>query len=117
MGTLHTPIESKGRFPDQGKSKWHSLGRTDPAHIPPGNSIIYEKCQKKLAGLNDTMTKKGYNAVLDKHDNKHPYYIQLLEIRGTMLGRVLKLLDQINSENQAAAMAVDACQKNPESCR
>lgn len=73
--------------------------------------------KNQLAGLNDTMTKKGYNAVLDKHDNKHPYYMQLLEMRGTMLDRVLKVLDQINSGNQAAAMAVDAWQKNPESCR
>jgi len=82
-------------------------------HVPAFAAAV----KKVLKKLDDAISAKGYGSVIEKNETSHPYYIQLLEIRGIMLDRVLQVYTQVNSSNIAAAMTVDACKKYPESCK
>lgn len=78
---------------------------------------LIKKERVVITRMNDILISRGYNAVLDKGDASHPYYIQLLEIRGLMFDRMLKLNQMVHGANFGAATLRDYCKKNPADCK
>ncbi|OQP61770.1 hypothetical protein A3860_31400 [Niastella vici] len=56
--------------------------------ILPG---FVKKAKGVIGGMNEYLNKKGYNAVLNKQDKTHKYYIQLLEVRGLWLEKIREI--------------------------
>lgn len=73
--------------------------------------------KSQLKKLDDLLTAKGYNTIIDKKDSTHPNYVQLLEVRGLMLDRLLQLLLQTDGVNGMAAGTVDICRTYPDACK
>lgn len=75
------------------------------------------KVKQVLVETNTYMNKRGYNTVLDNHDNSNKYYIQLLEVRGLMYDRIQKVLQQVTATWTYTADMVDICKRHPDSCK
>jgi hypothetical protein len=75
------------------------------------------KVRKELMTLQALMMRKGYSKELAKGNAAFKYYVQLLEVRGLMLDRILQLNRQVASANNMIGELVDYCRKSPESCQ
>jgi hypothetical protein len=73
--------------------------------------------KKSMAGIQKLLDDKGYNKQLIEQNTAHPYYIQLLEVRGLFFDRLLKLTEQIEGIQRSVASQVDICKKSPELCK
>ena len=62
-----------------------------------------EQCKK----LNKMMIAKGYDKVLASGNDANKYFVQLLEVRGTLLNWLVELNKQVDIANQMAAMFVN----------
>jgi hypothetical protein len=82
-------------------------------HLP----VFIKKLRRLISQVTTYMDKKGYHAVLVNHQAGHPYYIQLLEVRGLLLSRLRDLNKMAEGASQMAATIADSCKKYPDSCK
>lgn len=61
--------------------------------------------------------KKGYDKVLTRQDSSHPYYMQIMEMRGLLADKLVVLSDLALSVGRAAADRIEYCRKFPEECK
>lgn len=74
--------------------EWDNYRRNagvDPDSARKYFPVLVQKVKKQLQQLVEYMEKRKYNSVVENGETSHPYYLQLLEIRGIMLDRVIKL--------------------------
>lgn len=78
-------------------SKW--LLRIYQQELP----VLSKKIKKLLMDIDKTMAVKGYNKVLATQNDKHKYYIHILETKGLMLDWLLRINQQVDVANKMAA--------------
>jgi hypothetical protein len=100
--------------------------KNEPAMIRAGHELrimqkhlpaFIKKVHRLINQVTTYRDKKGYNLALVNHQAGHPYYIQLLEVRGLLLSRLRDLNKMAEGASQMAAMIADTCKKYPDSCK
>jgi uncharacterized protein YdbL (DUF1318 family) len=73
--------------------------------------------QKQWLPVMQLMRRKGYDKVLAEGKTTHPYFIQLLEVKGLILDKLIKLAQQADILQQSVARQVAYCQDHPQECQ
>ncbi|GAB2821646.1 hypothetical protein GCM10027043_23040 [Ferruginibacter profundus] len=73
--------------------------------------------KEQFIAINNLIISKGYAKVLADNNTSHPYFIQLLELKGLMLDRLLMFSRMVEGANQLVASLIDNCKKDPGSCK
>jgi hypothetical protein len=69
-------------------------------------SILVSRVKNQWKEINKLMLTKGYNKLLAAGKTDSPYFIQLLEVRGILYDRLLKLNQQVEIANNRVAEMV-----------
>ena len=75
------------------------------------------RVKKSILAVDGYMEKNGFNNILAGSQGGSPYTMQVLEARGLMLDRLMKLVEQIDHALASVARQIDNCRKHPDQCR